>query len=187
VVLGSGSLPGDAEARRTPPVARAQSVASVSDIHGLADVGKLCREFNRSSENLRVLAVLSPTCPDCIAGYELVSQMPAGPTRMVLWTAMREGDSADVAARLIGSDRRCSHYWETEGWPVSSRLRPVLGLGPYDPELSVWDVYLLYRPGINWTGGDPPVPSDWTHNLHEDAPRRPRISSTLLTSWSSKF
>lgn len=150
----------------------------------LAGVGQLQRDFNQHSEKVRVLAVLSPTCPDCHTGYELLLNMPAGPACMVLWTAMREGDTAEVAAKLIGSDRRCSHYWETQGWPVSTRLRPALGLGPYDPELSAWDVYLVYRPGINWTGEDPPAPSDWTHNLREHEPRRPRISSALLGRWT---
>ena len=150
----------------------------------LAGIEQLQQDFNHQSDTVRVLAVLSPTCPNCLEGYELVSQIPGGPACMVLWTAMREADTAEEAAKLISSDRRCSHYWETDGWPVSTRLRPLLELGPYDPEQSAWDVYLLYRPGINWTGEDPPAPSDWTHNLREHEPRRPRISSALLSRWT---
>lgn len=131
-----------------------------------------------------MLAVLSPTCPDCLKGYELVSQMASGCICLVLWTAMRQGDSVCVADALIDPDRRCTHYWENEGWPVSTRLRPVLGFGPYDPELSAWDVYLLYSPGIVWTTEDLPLPIKWTHNLREQESLRPPISAALLATWS---
>ncbi len=111
--------------------------------------------------------------------------MPAGPTCMVLWTAMLDGDSAGTAAALIGSDRRCVHYWEDDGRPVSTGLRRVLGLGSDDTERSAWDVYLRYPPGIVWTDDDPPLPSDWTHNLREREPDRPRITAELLIGWTS--
>jgi hypothetical protein len=148
-------------------------------------VERLQQDFNQESDALRVLAVLSPTCPNCLEGYEMMTQMSAGPTCLVLWTAMIEGDSAHTATQLIGSDRRCAHYWEDEGWPLSTRLRPVLGFGPYDPQRSVWDVYLLYPPGILWADVDPPLPTDWTHNLRGHETGRSRITAALLTQWAS--
>ena len=106
---------------------------------------------------------------------------------LVLWTAMLEGDGVGAASALIDSDRRSSHYWEDNGWPVSTRLRPLLGLGSYDPEMSAWDCYLLYRPGIVWSdeGQGPPAPTDWTHNLRRSPPGVPRITAALLTEWSA--
>ena len=80
------------------------------------------------------------------------------------------GDSAAVAAERGRSDHRCTHYWEEEDWPVSTRLRPILGFGPYVPEMSAWDVYLLYPPAVVWTNEYPPLPSDWSHNLRDYAP-----------------
>jgi hypothetical protein len=151
----------------------------------LPGVERLQRDFNECSAAVRVFAVLSPTCPECLFGYELVSKVVPTATRLVLWTAMREGDSASVVSALIGNDRDCTHYWEDEGWPVSTRLRPLLGLGPFDPERSAWDVYLLYAPGIIWTNEDPPMPSDWTHNLRDHNQGRPGITAALLARWSS--
>ena len=153
-------------------------------LHG--GVHRLQHDFNQSSATLRVLAVLSPTCPHCLQGYEMLSNMPAGPKCLVLWTAMLAGDSADVAAAQGRSSHRCAQYWEEEGWPVSGRLRPILGIGPYSPEMSAWDVYLLYAPGIVWTDEDPPSPTEWTHNLREQEPARPRITAALLTEWGSR-
>ena len=121
-------------------------------------VEQLRRDFNQWSDTSRVLSVLSPTCPNCLEGYRLVSQMPAGPTSLVLWTAMLDGDSSLAATDQIGSDRRSTHYWEGERWPVSTRLRPVLGFGPYDPEMSAWDVYLLFPQGPFGPTKDPRCP-----------------------------
>ena len=132
-----------------------------------------------------MLAVLSPTCPECLAGYELLSRMSPTVSRLVLWTAIKDGDSVSAVATLIGGDQQFAHYWEDEGWPVSTRLRPLLGLGPFDPEKSAWDVYLLYSPGIIWTDEDLPKPSDWTHNLLVLDPERPRITAAQLARWSS--
>jgi len=115
----------------------------------------------------------------------MLLRMPSGPNCLVLWTAMLPGDSADVAAERGHSDDRCAHYWEEASWPVSTRLRPVLGVGPYDPAKSAWDVYLLYAPGIMWTTEYLPPPTDWTHNLREYEPERNRITAALLTQWAS--
>jgi len=152
-------------------------------LHG--GVHRLRYDFNQSVETLRVLAVLSPTCPRCLEGYEMLSRVPEGPNCLVLWTAILAEDSADVAAEQGRADHHSSQYWEEEGWPVSTRLRPILGIGPYDPEMSAWDVYLLYPPGSLWTGGNPPSPTDWTHNLRQNEPARPRITAALLDQWAS--
>ena len=126
-----------------------------------------------------MLAVLSATCPECLAGYELLLRMPPAATRLVLWTAMKDGDSVDTVVTLIADDKHCTHYWENEGWPVSTRLRPLFGLGPLDSEKSAWDVYLV-SPGIIWTQQDLPMPSDWTHNLGDQDAERPRITEALM-------
>jgi hypothetical protein len=96
----------------------------VAHLHG---VERLRQDFNQWSDTLRVLSVVSPIYPNCLEGYELVSQMPAGPTSLVLWTAMLDGDSARVASNQVGSDRRSTHYWEGEGWPDEGPRCPLTG------------------------------------------------------------
>jgi hypothetical protein len=63
-----------------------------------------------------VLAVLSPTCPDCLAGYELLSRMSPTVSRLVLWTALKDGDSVSAVATLISGDQHFARYREDEGW-----------------------------------------------------------------------
>jgi hypothetical protein len=33
---------------------------------------------------------------------------------------------------------------------------------------SAWDVYLLYAPGVKWTGEQPPAPTFWMHQLRAE-------------------
>jgi hypothetical protein len=47
-------------------------------------VHRLQHDFNQSFESVRVLVVLSPTCPNCLEGYEMLSRMPPGPKCLVL-------------------------------------------------------------------------------------------------------
>ena len=92
-------------------------------------VDRLRGDFNEWSNAVRVLAMLSPTCQECLAGYELLLRMPPATTRLVLWTAMKDGDSISTVATLIDDDKHCTHYWEDEGWPVSTRLTSTSWLG----------------------------------------------------------
>jgi hypothetical protein len=140
----------------------------------LPDTQRLRSDFNNQVTERRVLAIVSPTCGDCRAGPRLVLDA-VGERRtvslFVLWTGMLAGDTAEAAssaAEQTGYDRKVWHYWEDEGWPVSTRLRAVLRIGPYDPTRSAWDVYLLYPNGPTWSGEDPPVPVAWAYNLRDD-------------------
>jgi hypothetical protein len=58
-----------------------------------------------------------------------------------------------------------SHFREEDGWPISTALRPILGLGSCDPTKSAWDAYLFYGPGVTWVGRGPPTPTEWAHHF----------------------
>jgi hypothetical protein len=104
----------------------------------------------------------------------------------VLWLNMLEGDTAQEAQRAaatVGVSRAVRHYWEADGWPVSTRVRSVLRIGPYDPTQSAWDVHLLYRPGAEWDGNTPPLPTAWAYNLTDDLCVGERLSATVVRRW----
>jgi hypothetical protein len=152
---------------------------------------KVC--FNDLSvDAARVLLVVSPTCTDCLAGVRIVataaSDIRVRPvTILTLWTAMRPGDCEAAAARVsaaFGAELGFSHFWEEDGWPVSTVLRPLLGLGAYDPTRSAWDVYLFYEPGVRWVDQTPPSPTEWAHQLDELAPGfGERLSLATVRRW----
>lgn len=157
----------------------------------LPGVEQLRIDFNVLSERPRLLLVVSPTCDDCLAGVDVVhgslgefasSQI----VPLVLWVLMREGDTEMAAVTASRRFTAARHFWEEEGWPVSSALRPILGLGHYDPQYSAWDVYLFFRPGVIWeTGAAPPAPDSWAHNLREDPGVGTPLNAATVRSWLS--
>ena len=65
-------------------------------------------------------------------------------------------------ATTILPDPRVRHYW-IAGQEVGEVFQPALGL----KDAVAWDVYLVYSPGVEWSGNRPPKPSYFMHQLHE--------------------
>jgi len=155
----------------------------------LPDTRQLRQDFNDEQAELRVLSVVSPTCEQCLSGLQLVLDAidrTPGVTAFVLWIAMLDGDTpqvASAAAEGVRVDASVSHYWEEQGWPVSARLRSVLGIGPYDPTQSAWDVHLLYRRGSKWDEDAPPAPTAWAHNMLDALCAGERLSAKVVQCW----
>ena len=66
---------------------------------------------------------------------------------------------------------------------MSTRVRTVLGIGPYDPTQSAWDVHLLYRLGAEWDGNAPPLPTAWVYNLSDHLDVGERLSASAVRGW----
>ena len=148
--------------------------------------------FNERVDGLaRVLLVVSPTCADCLAGVRIVAaaaqEVRATRVRLLaLWTAMRPDDCEEAAVRAseaFSGDSGFSHFWEEEGWPVSTALRPLLGLGDYEPTRSAWDVYVFYEPGVEWVHRVPPTPTQWAHQLEPDPGVGDRLAFGTVSRW----
>jgi hypothetical protein len=154
----------------------------------LPDSTQLRNDFKDRRGALRVVSVVSPTCEDCLAGLGLLFEAIDGAhvASLVLWLGMLPGDSPEAAeesAKRFAVDPPALHYWEEEGWPVSTRLRPFLGIGPHDPTRSAWDVSLLYGPGVEWCEGDPPAPDAWAYNTRGDLRGGERLSAARVRDW----
>jgi hypothetical protein len=158
----------------------------------LSDTLRLQRDFNEQHAERRVLSLVSPTCDRCLAGLRLVLDViddAPGISVFVLWLNMLEGDSPHAALRAAKDftvDVVVRHYWEEEGWPLSTRVRSVLGIGPYDPTQSAWDVHLLYPRGAEWNGDDPPSPAAWAYNLLDGLCVGERLSTSVVRTWLSQ-
>jgi hypothetical protein len=149
----------------------------------------LRQEFNDRRADLRVVSLVSPSCDQCLDGLKLVLDTVSGGgqdvTVFVLWLNIIEGDGPQAAARRAGEygvPRSVRHYWEGDGWPVSSRARAVVGIGEYDPTQSAWDVHLLYRRGVEWDG-DLPSPTAWAYNNTDDFCVGERLNAAVIQGW----
>lgn len=131
----------------------------------------LREEFNRASDRVRVVALLSPTCGICQKGQRVVQSVFAkhpNDARLrgfVVWLPMLPSDSKDAAGAQAASfvDGRLMQHWDGDR-ASGNLLAKTLGL-----KGSAWDVYLLYAPGVKWTGDQPPAPTFWMHQLREES------------------
>lgn len=145
-----------------PPASANASAASLSSI-GTEDLRK---EFNASSQKVRIVALLSPTCPYCRSGHAVVGgilkKFPSPRLQALLvWEPLRDGDNSGTAAEQAGMvrDLRIS-----QGWDSSRDVGKLFGT-TLDLREIAWDVYLIYKPGITWEGQQPPHPTFWMHQL----------------------
>jgi len=130
------------------------------------------KEFNASSQKVRVVALLSPTCPDCQSGHGVVGRVlkkfPSLQLKAILvWEPMRDGDNASSATQQSETvqDIRIS-----QGWDGGQNLGKLFGQ-TLDLHQIAWDVYLVYKPGIKWEGPQPPRPTFWMHQLEGADPK----------------
>ena len=142
---------------------RANMPAAPLSLLGTED---LRREFNASSQKVRIVALLSPTCPECQSGHAVVAgilkKFPSPRLQALLvWEPMRDGDSPAAAAEQAEAvrDARIS-----QGWDGSHDVGKLFG-ATLDLHETAWDVYLIYKPGITWEGLQPPHPTFWMHQL----------------------
>ena len=126
----------------------------------------LRKEFNASSQKVRIVALLSPTCPECRSGQAVVGgilkKFPSPRLQaLMVWEPMRDGDSPVTAAEQAETvrDVRIS-----QGWDGSRDVGKLFGV-TLDLHEIAWDVYLIYKPGITWEGQQPPHPTFWMHQL----------------------
>src|SRR5258708_4113206 len=130
------------------------------------------KEFNASSQKVRVVALLSPACADCQSGHGVVGRVlkkfPSPKLKAILvWEPMRDGDNATSATQQAETvqDIRVS-----QGWDGGQNLGKVFGQ-TLDLHQIAWDVYLVYKRGIKWEGPQPPRPTFWMHQLEGVDPK----------------
>lgn len=134
-------------------------------------VEKLRAEFNKASDRIRVVALLSPTCPACQHGQGVVKDVFGKfphEQRMrgfIVWLPMLRTDDERAAGRYAAAftDDRVSQVWDRQR-ASGQMLAKTLGLNR-----TAWDVYLLYAPGVKWTAEAPPTPTFWMHQLRADS------------------
>lgn len=123
--------------------------------------------FDRDRDDVRVVMLVSPTCPFCLEG---VSELEAAlfeterSSRLVgfiVWVPMLQGKIEDVpSAAALAPDSRISQFWDGSN-DLGLRFERLLPT----PGSPAWDVYLLYAPGVLWNGAAPPKPAFWMHQL----------------------
>lgn len=130
------------------------------------------KEFNASSDKVRIVAFLSPSCPGCQSGHAVVGRVlkkfsSSELHAILVWEPMRSDDSP-AAATQQDETVRDTRIWQ--GWNGSKKAGDLFGKA-LDLHATAWDVYLIYKPGIKWEDQEPPRPTFWMHQLQGVNPK----------------
>jgi hypothetical protein len=136
----------------------------------LGDSSALRLDFDAGAKNPRVLALVSPTCPVCLDGINVVLEgvRAKGSSAFglyIAWLPVLEADGFEQATAVVeemGSDPRVRHFWDADR-AISWSAHAALELDRLDRKIA-WDVYLFYRSGVRWKRRLP-TPQAWLHQL----------------------
>ena len=136
-----------------------------SPMQDLSTTEQLKQRFQQDSSNVRLIALVSPICPECRRGFadmqSVLKDIPDSRLRAyVVWLPMFPGDSRSWAQTRSDEfkDDRLSYYWDGSKL-TGEEWNKTLGINR-----TAWDVYFLYGSGSQWDGAAP-APSFWMHQL----------------------
>lgn len=159
----------------------------------------LRESFNISADPWRAVALVSPKCSECVRGAEAVekeitarypgSQVAA----IIVWIPMLQSDSerAAQASATIFPENRAAQFYDSQQQVGCAYARDTFAdfvdrarqslpedhwLVPEfekrrDSERPQWDLYMLYAPGVHWSGETPQMPTHWIRHLGRDHDR----------------
>lgn len=125
--------------------------------------------FSASEDAVRILAIFSPNCRDCLEGYGLVMRLFTrfSSTKLqgyIIWnpTSDRDEESKAKAESECSDDARLRYFWD-DTRIAGGLIGKMLGL---QDGIAAEDVYLLYSPRMKWENEDnPPDPAFWMHQM----------------------
>jgi hypothetical protein len=166
------------------------------------DLSPLSEAFNSRSDQWRIVALVSPTCSECVLGAEVVEKeitvrYPASQVdALIVWIPMLPSDTENAArgSATIFPSGRVTQFYDAQqalGWAYAhqtfagfyERARKSL---PDDHWLATalddrveqkrpqWDLYMLYAPDVMWDAANdaPPMPTHWIRHLGRKEDRK---------------
>jgi hypothetical protein len=124
-------------------------------------------DFNQNRDRLRIVALVSPTCIDCLNGVRSIRRAiqaapPATPiAASIVWMDVSPLDSPAEVERVshLTELENARQYHDSTGW-TGRQIAASLGF----LDQLAWDMFLFYRAGLGWEEAAPP-PTDWAHQL----------------------
>jgi len=159
---------------------------AASELKTLSPAGtELLSAFNEDRGRVRLLLILSPTCPMCLSSvgvvqrYLLDSIQDANLRVYVIWEAIGATDDrakAQSASTLI-SDSRVRQFWSPDRF-AGKVFQGAVGI----KDSPAWDVFLLFAADKSWTPGAAPAADSFMHNLfgHAELPKERHLNGALL-------
>jgi hypothetical protein len=146
--------------------------------------GELRDDFNQHLGNVRLLLLVSPTCPQCKSVVGMVQRyvLQAIPdprlTVYVVWEPVLPKDNAEQAKATssLFSDPRLVQFW-APSLAAGQQFASVVGTHG----TPVWDLFMVFPGDAKWQES-PPAPGFVMSNLADDtaSPKHPRLQAVEL-------
>jgi hypothetical protein len=145
---------------------------------------ELRAQFNADRSDTRLVMLLSPSSPSSQNAARTISadvlrRLKGDGLRVyAVWESILRADNeaAALTAAALVSDPRVTHFWATSPM-AGTKFQDVIGVG----SRSVWNVYLVYPPGVVW-GDEVPRPSLFMLQMPGGPPSRRLVPSVLADS-----
>jgi hypothetical protein len=169
--------------RRPAPAGDAEARPAVRNLS--PGGAELREQFSRDDGHVRMIAILSPTCPGCqncariVRRYVFEKIEDPELRAYIVWEPIYPEDSraaAEQSASLI-ADPRVTHFW-ADHRSTGSAFQKAVGLATSP----AWDVVLVFNSEKRWLAdGQAPVPDFFMHNLKGDElPKERRLNGSKL-------
>jgi hypothetical protein len=154
-------------------IALALVTLSVPSLRAASVLDQLRTRFNSDAGALRLVVLVSPTCPQCTSGASWIQEyiLKRNPKLdlkvYAIWYEMYPGDSPEdfPEARTLLPDRRVMHYWDQP----KDVGRWFYGMVPTNTSGNIeWDAFYLYDRNAVWTGDKPSALLTWGRTILED-------------------
>ena len=139
-----------------------EPVESDSALKDLSGLDELKARFNEDAGMIRILILLSPSCPECRLGASRVQQVvldenPDADLRVyVVWADVIINDNRPSVDPSVIPDPRALHYWDREDevgtWLAQQDRFWKLLRGP-----NAWDIYYIFGPDAAWDEAPGPL------------------------------
>ncbi len=138
----------------------------------LTDFASLQKVFHQEEGSVRLVALLSASCPYCIKGYrymrKILDEVSDERLRMyVVWEPMLSGDTKALSyemSKKVIDPRMVYQAWDGERITGKTWTRVMLdGDERWFANGPAWDVYFLYSADAKWGKSQPSVPTYWQH------------------------
>lgn len=114
-------------------------------------------DFDSAASSPRLILLVSPTRPVCLAGVDLVlealdARLDHRSDDFVVWLPVLDAGDESAAAVVAGSKAPCSsitRYWDNE-LTMSSAVHAALDFEARARK-TAWELYLSYRSDTRWS------------------------------------
>jgi len=162
------------------------AAAPPSLLHLTGSGEELKARFNKDVSSVRLLAILSASCPLCKSGLGVIQRTVLDEIKdpklqvYVVWEPVLTNDKEEsaAAASRFASDPRVVQYWGGDRF-TGRAFAKILGTGA----TPAWDVYFVFPAGVRWEG-PAPDPAFVMSNMPGDQPvkKYPRLNGPTLTT-----